>query len=78
MLNTFVVALKLPKRNESVEVIKRENCIPGVWEPITGADNEDEAAELVDRINNMGGAGVYLDSVMENARREYKEKLVKN
>jgi len=26
---------KLPKKNELVVVIAREDCIPGIWEPIT-------------------------------------------
>ena len=61
MLRTYVVAAKLPVENEDVQVIKRSECIPGLWEPITGADTEEEATALAEKINQEGGARAWLE-----------------
>ncbi len=66
MLKPYVIAGKLPNKNESVVVITREDCIPGIWEPITGADTKEEADILANKINNMGGASAYLQTLLDN------------
>lgn len=50
MLKPYVIAGKLPKKNESVVVITREDCIPGILEPITCAGIKEEADTLADKI----------------------------
>ena len=66
MLKPYVIAGKLPKKNESVVVITREDCIPGIWEPITCVDTKEEADTLADKINKMGGASAYLQALLDN------------
>ncbi len=66
MLKPYVIAGKLPKKNESVVVITREDFVPGICEPITCADTKEEADALADKINKMGGASAYLQALLDN------------
>lgn len=66
MLKNYVIAVKLPMKNESVVVITREDCVPGIWEPITCTDTKEEADVLADKINKMGGASTYLQALLDN------------
>lgn len=63
MLKDYVIAAKLPHTNDHVEVVMRDDCFPGKYEPITDADTRQEAEVLAEKINSMGGAMVYLDSL---------------
>lgn len=56
----------MPKKNESVVVITREDCATGIWEPITCADTKEEADVLADKINKMDGASAYLQALLDN------------
>ena len=66
MLKPYVIAGELPKKNESVVVIPRKDCIPEIWESITDADTKEEADTLADKINKMGGASAYLQALLDN------------
>lgn len=55
-------------KNESVVVITREDCVPGIWEPITCTNTKEEADVLADKINKMGGASTYLQALLDNCK----------
>lgn len=61
MLREYVVAVDLQTKDDFVEIIPREQYIPGAYEPITDTSTKENAIRLEKEINDMGGAKAWLD-----------------